>query len=74
MGNARPHRLDQVADSRRRPRWTSRLRRLTFDDIAAFEMGGTIDLVIDGRVVNGERYRLRERVPIVPAAALTAAS
>src|SRR5262249_42334125 len=48
-------RLDQVSDGVGAQIGQTRLWRLTFDDITHPELGGKIDLLIDGRTVNGQK-------------------
>lgn len=51
-------RLDQVSDGVGTQIGQSRLWRLTFDDITNPDLGGKIDLLIDGRIVAGEKVNM----------------
>src|SRR4029077_6998106 len=51
-------RLDQVSDNVGAQIGNTRLWRLTFDDIGNPSLGGKIDLLIDGRTVNGEKVNM----------------
>lgn len=57
-------RLDQVADGVGGQVGRSRLWRLTFTDITKPELGGTIDLLIDGDTVNGEKVNMLDNMTI----------
>ncbi len=56
--------LDQVTDGTGTGVGRTRLWRLTFDDITHPELGGVIDLPIDGRVVNGERVNMFDNIAV----------
>jgi hypothetical protein len=55
-------RLDQVSDGLGAQIGQSRLWRLTFDDITNPELGGKIDLLIDGRTVAGEKVNMFDNI------------
>lgn len=55
-------RLDQVSDGLGSQIGNTRLWRLTFDDITNPDLGGTIDILIDGRSVNGEKVNMFDNV------------
>jgi hypothetical protein len=57
-------RLDQVSDGLGSQIGTTRLWRLTFDAITNPDAGGIIDLVIDGRTVNGEKVNMFDNIAI----------
>lgn len=57
-------RLDQVSDGLGSQVGATRLWRLTFDDITNPELGGTIDLLIDGDVVNGKKVNMFDNITI----------
>lgn len=57
-------RLDQVGDSSGTQIGQTRLWRLTFDDITNPDLGGKIDLLIDGRVVNGQKVNMFDNVSV----------
>src|SRR5262245_26750116 len=56
--------LDQVSDDLGAQIGQTRLWRLTFSDIARPERGGTIDLLIDGRTVNGEKVNMFDNITV----------
>lgn len=56
--------LDQVTDNVGAQNGRTRLWRLTFDDITNPAAGGSIDLVLNGRVVNGERINMLDNLTI----------
>lgn len=58
--------LDQVSDGVGAQIGQSRVWRLTFDDITKPEKGGLIDLLIDGRTVNGEKVNMLDNVAVNP--------
>src|SRR6185369_1282112 len=57
-------RLDQVADKTGAQIGQTRLWRLTFDDIANPDLGGKIDLLIDGRTVDGEKANMFDNLAV----------
>jgi len=59
--------LDRTSDSLT-PAQTgqTRLWRLTFDDITHPELGGKIDLLIDGRVVDGRKVNMFDNITVNP--------
>lgn len=56
--------LDQVSDDLGAQIGQTRLWRLTFSDITIPERGGTIDLLIDGRTVNGEKVNMFDNLTV----------
>jgi hypothetical protein len=56
--------LDQVSDGLGAQIGQTRLWRLTFSDIRIPERGGTIDLLIDGRTVNGEKVNMFDNLAV----------
>ena len=56
--------LDQATDGVGAQIGQTRLWRLTFDDIANPDLGGKIDLLIDGRVVNGEKVNMFDNMTV----------
>jgi hypothetical protein len=56
--------LDQVADNVGAQIGNTRLWRLTFDDIGNPSLGGKIDLLIDGRQVNGEKVNMFDNITV----------
>jgi hypothetical protein len=56
--------LDQVTDGIGGQNGRTRLWRLTFDDITDPSLGGRIDLLIDGRVVGGERVNMFDNITV----------
>jgi hypothetical protein len=56
--------LDQVTDGVGTQIGQTRLWRLTFDDIGNPGLGGRIDLLIDGRVVNGEKVNMFDNITV----------
>lgn len=58
--------LDQVADGVGAQIGQTRLWRLTFDDITNPDLGGKIDLLIDGRVVRGEKLNMLDNMTVNP--------
>ena len=56
--------LDQVTDGVGAQNGRTRLWRLTFDNITNPQLGGIIDLLIDGRVVNGERVNMLDNIAV----------
>jgi hypothetical protein len=58
--------LDQANDGVGAQIGQTRLWRLTFDDITNPNLGGTIDLLIDGRVVNGEKVNMFDNITVNP--------
>jgi len=56
--------LDQVSDGAGAQVGQTRLWRLTFDDITKPENGGKIDLLIDGRTVNGEKVNMFDNIAV----------
>ncbi len=59
-------RLDQVGDGAGAQIGQTRLWRLTFDDITNPDAGGKIDLLIDGRVVNGQKVNMFDNITVNP--------
>src|SRR5262245_11754256 len=59
-------RLDQVSDSIGTQIGQTRLWRLTFDDITNPDLGGQIDLLIDGRVVDGRKVNMFDNIAVNP--------
>ena len=57
-------RLDQVSDGTGTNVGQTRLWRLTFDDITNPDLGGRIDLFIDGRTVDGEKVNMFDNITI----------
>src|SRR5262249_2927325 len=57
-------RLDQVSDGVGAQIGVTRLWRLTFDDITHPELGGKIDLLIDGRTVNGQKVNMFDNITV----------
>lgn len=55
-------RLDQVSDGLGAQIGQTRLWRLTFTDITSPALGGTIDLMIDGRTVGGEKVNMFDNI------------
>lgn len=56
--------IDQVADGVGAQVGSTRLWRLTFDDITNPDLGGKIDLVIDGRTVGTEKVNMFDNMTI----------
>jgi len=56
--------LDQVTDGVGAQIGQTRLWRLTFDDITNPDLGGKIDLLINGRVVNGEKVNMFDNIAV----------
>lgn len=56
--------LDQVSDGLGAQVGQTRLWRLTFSDITRPELGGTIDLLIDGRTVEGEKVNMFDNITV----------
>lgn len=59
-------RLDQVSDGVGTQIGSTRLWRLNFSDITNPENGGTIDLLIDGRVVDGKKVNMFDNLTVSP--------
>lgn len=57
-------RLDTVSDGVGMQIGQTRLWRLTFDDIKNPDHGGTIDLLIDGRTVNGQKVNMFDNITV----------
>ncbi len=57
-------RLDQVGDGVGGQVGNTRLWRLTFDDITNPDLGGSIDLLIDGRTVDGAKVNMLDNMAI----------
>lgn len=55
-------RLDQLSDGIGTQIGRSRLWRLTFDDITNPDLGGKIDILLDGRVVDGELINMLDNL------------
>jgi len=62
--------LDQVTDGVGAQIGQTRLWRLTFDDITNPSLGGKIDLLINGRVVNGQKVNMFDNITVNPATGL----
>ncbi|KEF41705.1 MAG: hypothetical protein ER33_10100 [Cyanobium sp. CACIAM 14] len=60
-------RLDTASDGIGSQIGQSRLWRLTFDDITNPDAGGTIDLLIDGRTVDGEKVNMFDNITVNPS-------
>jgi hypothetical protein len=58
--------LDQVGDGLGAAIGRTRLWRLTFTDITNPDLGGTIDLLIDGRTVNGQKVNMFDNMTVNP--------
>ena len=58
--------LDQASDGVGAQIGQTRLWRLTFDDITNPDLGGKIDLLIDGRVVNGQKVNMFDNITVNP--------
>jgi hypothetical protein len=56
--------LDQVSDGVGMQVGQTRLWRLTFDDITNPDLGGKIDLLINGRTVNGEKVNMFDNLAV----------
>src|SRR5262249_4046048 len=59
-------RLDQVSDGVGSQIGQTRLWRLTFDDITHPELGGKIDLLINGRTVDGQKVNMFDNITVNP--------
>ena len=57
-------RLDQASDGLGAQIGQTRLWRLTFDDITNPDAGGTIDLLVDGDMVNGKKVNMFDNITI----------
>ena len=57
-------RLDTLSDGVGTQIGQTRLWRLTFDDITNPALGGTIDLVIDGRTVDGKKVNMFDNIGV----------
>ncbi len=57
-------RLDSVSDGVGTQIGQTRLWRLTFDDISNPDLGGSIDLLIDGDIVNGQKVNMFDNITI----------
>jgi hypothetical protein len=57
-------RLDQVTDGVGTQIGQTRLWRLTFDDITNPDLGGRIDLLIDGRTVDGRKVNMFDNIAV----------
>jgi hypothetical protein len=57
-------RLDQVSDGVGPQIGRTRLWRLTFDSIRNPDLGGRIDLLIDGRTVNGQKVNMFDNMTV----------
>ena len=57
-------RQDQAADGVGAQIGQTRLWRLTFDDITNPDLGGKIDVLIDGRVVDGEKVNMFDNLAV----------
>jgi phosphodiesterase/alkaline phosphatase D-like protein len=59
--------LDRVSDALTPTQvGQTRLWRLTFDDITNPDLGGKIDLLIDGRTVNGQKVNMFDNIAVNP--------
>jgi hypothetical protein len=56
--------LDTLSDGLGTQIGQTRLWRLTFDDITNPDLGGTIDLLIDGRVVGGQKVNMFDNISV----------
>jgi len=56
--------LDQVSDGLGTQIGQTRLWRLTFDDITNPDLGGVIDLLIDGRTVDGQKVNMFDNIAV----------
>jgi hypothetical protein len=59
-------RLDQVSDGLGPQVGQTRLWRLTFDSIKNPDLGGRIDLLIDGRTVDGQKVNMFDNITVNP--------
>jgi hypothetical protein len=59
-------RLDQVSDGLGTQVGQTRLWRLTFDSIENPDLGGQIDLLIDGRTVDGQKVNMFDNITVNP--------
>jgi hypothetical protein len=57
-------RQDQLADGVGAQIGQTRLWRLTFDDITNPDLGGKIDVLIDGRVIDGEKVNMFDNIAV----------
>ena len=57
-------RLDTVSDGIGTQIGQTRLWRLTFDDISNPDLGGSIDLLVDGDIVNGQKVNMFDNITI----------
>ncbi|HEY1308485.1 MAG TPA: hypothetical protein VGF24_33280 [Vicinamibacterales bacterium] len=57
-------RLDMASDNLGTQIGQTRLWRLTFDDITNPDLGGTIDLLIDGRVVDSDKVNMFDNITV----------
>jgi hypothetical protein len=57
-------RLDQVSDAIGAQVGQTRLWRLTFDDLANPDLGGKIDLLIDGSTVGGQKVNMFDNMTV----------
>jgi hypothetical protein len=57
-------RLDQVSDGLGAQVGRTRLWRLTFDDVTNPDLGGRIDILIDGRTVAGEKVNMFDNITV----------
>ena len=62
--------FDQVTDGVGAQIGQTRLWRLAFDDITNPSLGGKIDLLINGRVVNGQKVNMFDNIAVNPATGL----
>lgn len=62
--------LDQVTDGVGALIGQTRLWRLTFDDITNPDLGGKIDLLIDGRTVGGVKVNMFDNITVNPTTGL----
>ena len=60
-------RIDQVSDGMGTQVGQTRLWRLTFDDITNPDLGGKIDLLIDGQTVNGQKVNMFDNMTVSPS-------
>lgn len=59
-------RLDQVSDGVGSQIGATRLWRLNFSDITNPDLGGTIDLLVDGDIVDGKKVNMFDNITVTP--------
>jgi len=64
-------RLDQASDGVGSQVGMTRLWKLTFDDITNPDLGGKIDLLIDGAIVNGKKVNMFDNISIDKSGRIT---